>query len=1181
LKFVVSLGLLRFRLCHCKTKPQQALASSEIAMALKHSNGERMQLESCNEVDVLALKKSNALLMAVNRIQKHLINNTHFRQYFDELLNDFLTLTSSDSGFVGEVLRRTDGTPYLKVQAITNFAWDHASRILYETSAAEGFEFANLNTLFGAALHSGEVLISNDPANDLRSGGTPAGHPKLSAFLCIPVYSEKKLVGMVGLANKPRGYHQADVDYLQPLIDTYAQVLAFNKSNERRFHSEQQLKQSEYQFRQLAETIQDVFWIISPDGNELIYISPAYEKVWGRSCESLYNNSKDWMNAIHPDDVSYIAEAYSKIEYELIDEEYRVIRPDQSVCWIRDRGFPIRNESGEIYRIARIAQDITAHKKAEEELEETQSRLEETVKIRTEHLTELNYLLEATFSSLTDAVFVTDSESCEIISCNQAAENIFSYTSEELLGQHIKLLHSDKYCFESCMSLVMNSISKKSVFHAEYKLKRKNGEIFPVENTVTEIKNNHNRRTAFVSVIRDITSRKRAERALKESENKWRSLTQYSPDHIIMTELNGTILFINHVTAGVERERVVGTLIYSYLSKKFRHIAKSCYRRVIETGQADRFETVVLVDGESRYFEAHVGPVKQQEEVTALIINARDITERKNAEVGLRQLATVVENTAEAVMVTDSDNQIVAVNRAFSEITGYSTKEAIGLNPRFLKSEKHSPDFYADMWNNINQSGTWQGEIWDRRKNGEIFPAWSTVSTINDSDGNLVNYVSIFSDISTIKRSQEQLDFLAHHDPLTSLPNRLLFNDRLEHALSHAERERHQLAVFFLDLDRFKNVNDSLGHPVGDQLLQLVAERITNTMRKEDTVARLGGDEFIILIEEVKGEQDVGHLAQKIIQVLSTPFSISGLQLHLSASIGISLYPQDGQEGNTLVMNADAAMYRAKEEGRNNYQFYTMALTEAVFERLTLETALRQALPRNELVLHYQPQYSLDTNTLVGVEALIRWQHPELGLVVPAKFIPLAEECGLIESIGEWVLRTACKQMQKWLNVDASLQRIAVNVSGLQFQRQDLATMLQQILLESKLHPKYLELEITEGYLMQKTESAIQVLDKIKQLGVSISVDDFGTGYSSLSYLKRLPLDKLKIDQSFIRDIPNSPNDEAIARAIVALGQSLQLSVIAEGIETEAQNEFLKELGCDEGQGFFYGNPLPAEEVLF
>ncbi len=544
----------------------------------------------------------------------------------------------------------------------------------------------------------------------------------------------------------------------------------------------------------------------------------------------------------------------------------------------------------------------------------------------------------------------------------------------------------------------------------------------------------------------------------------------------------------------------------------------------------------------------------------------------------LGKAAAVFENTSEGVLIADEAGNIVAVNKAFESITGYQEQEVLGRNPRVIKSNRHDDEFYGSMWSQILEKGVWRGEIWNRRKNGDVFPVWQSIRAIYDEKANVSHYVSVFSDISSIKQSQEKLDFLAYHDPLTGLPNRLLFQDRLEHALNHAKREQHGVALLFLDLDRFKNINDSLGHPLGDVLLVEVSKRLSQHVRQDDTVARLGGDEFVVILERVEKPEDPAILAQKIIDTFEEPIIAEGYELLVTMSIGISQYPNDGEDVPTLVKNADAALYRAKEEGRNCFQFYTSELTENVIERLAMENALRGALQANELVLYYQPIISLKTGRVAGAETLLRWNHPEHGTILPDRFIALAEDTGLILSIGAWVLQQACQQAKYWLDRSCDLKRIAVNVSGLQIQRGRFASIVKDALDATGLDGRHLELEITENMIMKNTDKAISVLNELKEMGVQISIDDFGTGYSSMSYLKQLPIDKLKIDQSFVRDIEIDENDKAITRAVKALAKSLQLSVVAEGIETVEQEMFLKDLGCEEGQGYLYSKPVTAAE---
>lgn len=544
----------------------------------------------------------------------------------------------------------------------------------------------------------------------------------------------------------------------------------------------------------------------------------------------------------------------------------------------------------------------------------------------------------------------------------------------------------------------------------------------------------------------------------------------------------------------------------------------------------------------------------------------------------LRLSATVFEHSVEGIVITDPEGNIVDVNRAFSDILGYSRDEVVGQTPRLWRSGRHDKEFFRGMWTSLIETGQWRGELWNRRKDGSVFPEWLTINDVRDEQDGLTHYIGIFSDISHIKKSQEQIDFLAHHDPLTELPNRLLFHERLEHAIHHSSRHGSQLAVVFVDLDRFKQVNDGLDHVHGDQLLQKVAKRLSKITRSDDTLARIGGDEFIILLEAIDKSEAVGLTVQKISSAFDEPFDLQENEIDITASIGIAIYPRDGDDAETLIRNSDTAMYRAKELGRNNYQFYTEALTLNTLQRVALESNLRRALERDELSLVYQPQVDLTSGAITGAEALLRWHNKQFGHVSPARFIPLAEETGLIHSIGKWVLNMACRQAVQWVNSGVDLKHIAVNVAGQQIQRGELVNDVTQALANSGLAPERLELEVTESFIMEDPEFAIQQLSILREIGVTMSIDDFGTGYSSLSYLKRLPVTKLKIDQSFVRDIPDDRDDMAITDAVIAMGQSLGLKVIAEGVETDVQKDFLIEHGCINGQGFLFSKPITAKE---
>lgn len=556
-----------------------------------------------------------------------------------------------------------------------------------------------------------------------------------------------------------------------------------------------------------------------------------------------------------------------------------------------------------------------------------------------------------------------------------------------------------------------------------------------------------------------------------------------------------------------------------------------------------------------------------------------DISATKLAEEQLLLAAKVFDNTNEAILITDINNNIVTANEAFTNMTGYSLEEIKGRNPKLLSSGEHDEAFFKDMWQSIVELGSWQGEIIDKNKAGNHFYKHMAINVVKNEQGVVTHYISISSDISERKEYDKNVHFLAYYDVLTGLPNRTLLRDRLGQVIAAAHRDNMQFALLFLDLDRFKYINDSMGHSVGDKLLQSVAQRLQACVREGDTVSRIGGDEFIVLLREVD-EQGVAQVADKLLKTLATPFNLSGQEISTYASVGIALYPTHATDIDVLMKNADAAMYSAKENGRNNYKFFTPEMNFRANQVFLMEKDMRVALEQDQLTLVYQPQVDLMTGKICGAEALIRWKHPEKGFIPPGEFIPVAEETGQIVPIGEWVLRTACWRFAAWQKQGMPVFPIAVNLSIRQLRQPNLADVIEAALKENGLDPHCLELEITEGIMMGDAKMAMDFLARMHKLGVQMSIDDFGTGFSSLSYLKNLPVNKLKIDQSFVRDIETDESDAAIVRSIISLGHRLDLKVIAEGVETLEQLDFLRIRGCDEVQGYYFSRPLAADDFL-
>jgi len=612
-----------------------------------------------------------------------------------------------------------------------------------------------------------------------------------------------------------------------------------------------------------------------------------------------------------------------------------------------------------------------------------------------------------------------------------------------------------------------------------------------------------------------------------------------------------------------------------------RQLVNDAVNAAVHEGQPYEIDhRIVQPDGTTRIVHEQ-GEVQYDDQGLAvrMIGTVQDVTATRQVEEALRIYATIFENASEGMVVTDANNKIIMVNNAYCSLTGYDRDELIGRNPSVAQSGHHEQTFYQTMWDSLEKSGSWQGEIWDKRKNGEVYPKWLGITVLKDGQGNPRHHVAIFTDISELKQKEQHLHQLAYYDSLTGLANRSQFNQRLKQEFALTLRNQQQFAVLYIDLDRFKQVNDYYGHAIGDELLRQAATRMQQHLRESDILARMGGDEFTAILPTIGPPDNAAHVARKIIEALSRSFQIEDHEIEIGASIGISLYPRDGDSPDNVVLNADRAMYLSKESGGGQFNFSNEELTSEVDRRLFLDKSLRHALDREQFTLYYQPQFDIATNQLIGMEALIRWSHPQAGVISPVEFIPRAEATQLIIPIGNWVLQSACRQNRQWQEAGLPAVPVAVNFSAAQCNQSGVIDTIKQTLVATGLAPEYLDVEITESMSMKSPETTIKTLEQLTSLGIRSSIDDFGTGYSSLAYLKRFPVDKLKIDRSFVLDITTDPNDLSIATAIIGLAKSMDIKVVAEGVETVEQLEILKQLGCDYVQGYYTGRPLPAAEI--
>ncbi|TAK61335.1 PAS domain S-box protein [Methylobacter sp.] len=982
-------------------------------------------------------------------------------------------------------------------------------------------------------------------------------HPALRAKFAASAVARPMGVGLSVKALRKDG-SEVDVEISLSPIQTNQGLFFASAIRDitERYQAEATLRASEARFRLMADSSPIMIWITDAEG-EPTFVNRSWLDFTGLDSAQTMTH-EDWINTIHSDDKeTAFVRYYQNTEVQApITTEYRLRNAEGDWRWILDKGTPLYNDSGEFTGYIGSAIDITERKQVQQILQDKEQMLSESQRIA--HVGSWSMELMTDYISWSDEMY-----------------RIYGVT-QQTFGHSVKafldLIHpGDRVAMKRWIS---DCRAGKGSRELDFRIMLPDGSVRFIRGSGGLQFDEMKRPLRMVGCAQDITERKKAEQVL----NQIKAMIDTSMDGFWIADSMGNVLQANEAYSkiiGYSNDELTHMHINQLEAIEGPEKVKEHIEKIIGQGY-DLFET------RHRHKDGHIIDIEVSAaflpEFQQFCVFCRDITERKRIELDLR-IAAIAFESQESMVITDATSVILRINKAFTESTGYTEQEAVGQRISILKSGRHDKAFYEAMWKSLLRTGTWQGEIWDRRKNGEIYPKWLSITAVKESDGAVTHYVGTHTDITERKTAEEQIKQLAFYDPLTQLPNRRLLQERLKHGINVERRDGKQLALLMLDLDRFKAVNDSFGHLAGDELLQQVALRITARLRNVDMVARLGGDEFVVLLEDIAHPKDAARVAEEIITDLTKSFCLSQSDnVQIGASIGISLYPQHGDTPEILMDHADAALYQAKDAGRGCFAYFSEDLTLAARERIALESRLRRAIEQEELRIFYQPQVDIASNRIVGAEALVRWQDPVEGLIPPIRFIPIAEETGLILTIGEWVLRETCRQGQQWLDAGLPPLILAVNVSPHQFRRSDICDLVATVLNDTGFPPQQLELEITESGLMENQENATAILNSLRAQGVRLAIDDFGTGYSSLAYLKHFPLDVLKIDKRFIDDIPFHQDDMEIAATIVAMGHILGFKVLAEGVETMAQLAFLQEKGCDMYQGYIKSKPVLPHE---
>lgn len=781
--------------------------------------------------------------------------------------------------------------------------------------------------------------------------------------------------------------------------------------------------------------------------------------------------------------------------------------------------------------------------------------------------------VEGIIKNIDNGILCID-ETGRVVLSNPAFTSISGYHSDDVLKEDVNTFITMVFGANRKEEFFEKFIVNKSFMEYNVLLCDKGSNFRPVNVTVDRFI--YNSRTFYILVfspnLQNVEEEHRLHTRVFDSVN----------EGILITDTNGVIISVNPSftkITGYQEEEVIGRKTNILSSGKHSlHFYIEMWSDIHETGTWQGEIWNKRKNGELFLEYLRIDTVRDEEgNLTNYVGVFSDITKSKKNDTDLRLYSRVFENASEGVMITDTSGVIISINPEFTNTTGYTANEVIGKRPNILHSGRHERDFYITMWATIHDKGSWQGEIWNKKKSGEIYPEWLSINAVKDEDGQIINYVGIFSDITQQKRSEEELTRLAHFDNLTGLGNRFYFQKKLTQVIDEAEIRNEMVGIVFIDLNRFKLVNDTLGHAIGDQLLIIFAERLKNTLKDTAFLARLGGDEFTLIIPRVEKIKNIKSLLVKVLRSVEKPVKLEDQEIIPTCSMGVSIYPSNSNSIDKLMRQADTAMYRAKEQGKS-YQFYDEGMLVENNKKIDLVNGLHKALTNKEFVIHYQPQIDINNEEVVGLEALIRWEHPQMGIVSPGEFMPLAEETGLIVPIGKWVLSTVCEQIKQWEMIGINT-KVAVNLSPRQFIDDSLIFNLSRAMYKTGISPNSLELEITESISMHKVDKVIDKLYEVRSLGISVSVDDFGTGHSSLSYLKRFPVNSIKIDQSFIRNIYKENENASIVKAILDMATGLGLDVVAEGVETKNELDTLKSFGCQYVQGYLFAKPMPKKEV--